>query len=144
VAHVLDARADHHVVHAGRDQRRAEVDRLLGRAALAVHRGGRRLDRQTRLQPGVATDVEALLADLLDAAGDHVLDERRLDPGALDHLGVRFREQRVRVRLAVEALLRVPAPDRRPNCLDDDDVPTVSVAHGNCTLRVAFPVRVPD
>ena len=74
VAHVLDAGADHRVVDAGGDQGGGEVDGLLGGAALAVDGGARRLDRQTGLQPGVAGDVEALLAELLDAAGDHVLD----------------------------------------------------------------------
>ena len=60
--------ADHDVVHAGGDQRGGEVDGLLGRAALAVDRRGRRLDRQPGLQPGVAADVEPLLAELLHAA----------------------------------------------------------------------------
>ena len=58
----------------GGDQRGAEVHGLLRRAALAVdgRRGG--LDRQPGLQPRVARDVPGLLADLLDAAGDDVLD----------------------------------------------------------------------
>ena len=86
VAHVLDARADHRVVHPRGDQRGGEVDRLLGGAALAVDRRAGRLDRQALLQPRVARDVEALLAELLDAAGDHVLDLGRLDARALDHL----------------------------------------------------------
>ena len=71
---MLDARADGHVVHAGGDQRGGEVHGLLGRAALAVDRGRGRLDRQPGLEPGVAADVEHLLAELLDAAGDDVLD----------------------------------------------------------------------
>ena len=76
------------VVDAGGDQRGGEVDGLLGRAALAVDGRRRRLDRQPGLQPGVAGDVERLLAELLHAAGDHVLDLGGVDPGALDHLGV--------------------------------------------------------
>ncbi len=63
-----------HVEHAGADLGGGEVHGLLGRAALAVDRGGGRLDRQPGLEPGVAADVEALLAELLHAAGDHVLD----------------------------------------------------------------------
>ena len=47
-AHRLDARADRHVVDAARDQRGAEVDRLLGGAALTVDRRRRRLVRQAR------------------------------------------------------------------------------------------------
>ena len=76
VAHVLDAGADHDVVDAGGDQRRGELDGLLGGAALAVDRGCRGLDRQAGLEPGVAADVHALLAELLHAARDDVLDLR--------------------------------------------------------------------
>jgi hypothetical protein len=61
-------------VDAGRDQGGAEVDRLLGGAALAVDRGGRGLDRKTGLEPGVAADVDPLFAELLHAARDDVLD----------------------------------------------------------------------
>ena len=49
MAHVLDTRPDHHVVDPGRDQRRREVDRLLGRAALAVDRGRGGLYRKAGL-----------------------------------------------------------------------------------------------
>ena len=94
---MLDAAADHDVVDAGGDERGAEVDRLLSRSALAVDGRRRRLDRQAGLQPGVAADVEALLTDLLDAAGDHVLDRVGRDAGAVDHLLEGGAEQRVRV-----------------------------------------------
>ena len=107
------------------DQRGGEVHGLLGRAALAVDRRGGGLDRQPGLQPGVAADVEHLLAVLLDAAGDHVLDLGGVDAGALDDLGVGLAEQLVRVRVLVVALLRMPAPDRGPNSLDDDDLTPV-------------------
>ena len=129
VAHVLDARADHRVVDAGRDQRGGEVDRLLGRAALAVDGGAGGLDRQARLQPGVAGDVEALLAELLDAAGDHVLDLQRVDAGALDHLRVALGQQRVGVGVLVVALLLVPAADRRADGLDDYDLAALWLPH---------------
>jgi len=95
VAHVLDATADDGVVHARGDERRAEVHGLLGRAALAVDRGRRRLDGQPGLQPGVATHVEHLLAVLLDAPADDVLDLARIDPRPRDDLGVGPPEQLV-------------------------------------------------
>jgi len=88
VAHVLDSGPDDRVVYPRGDQRRPEVHGLLRGAALAVDRGGRRLDGEPGLEPCVATDVVPLLAELLDAAGDDVLDRCGGDPGALDDLGV--------------------------------------------------------
>ena len=119
---MLDAGSDRGVVHAGGDQRRGEVHGLLRRAALAVDGRGRRLDRQPRLQPRVAAHVEHLLAVLLHAARDDVLDLGGIDPGTLDDLGVGLREQLVGMDVLVVALLRMAAPDRRPDCLDDYDL----------------------
>ena len=64
------------------------------------------------LQPGVAADVQALRAELHDAAGDHVLDLAGVDAGALDHRAVGGAQQLVRVGVLVVALLEVAAPDR--------------------------------
>ena len=90
----------------------AEVDRLLGRAALAIDRGGGGLHREPGLEPGVAGDVDALLPELLDAAGDDVLDLGGVDPGALDQLGVSLGEEARGVDVLVVALLLVPAANR--------------------------------
>jgi hypothetical protein len=129
VAHVLHAGADHDVMDAGGDQRGAEVDGLLRRAALAVdgRRGG--LDRQPLLQPRVARDVERLLAELLDAAGDHVLDFGGVDSAAGEDLGVALAEQLVGMDVLVVALLEMAAPNRGTNGLDDDDLTTLLPAH---------------
>ncbi len=60
------------------------MDRLLAAAALAVDgHGGDRLWKRG-CEHHVATYVEALLADLPDAADDDVVDRRRVDPRALD------------------------------------------------------------
>ena len=112
VAHVLDAAADRDVVDAGGDQRGGEVDRLLGGAALAVDVVAGVSIGRPGLEPGVAADVEALLAELLDAAGDDVADLGRVDAGALDELGVGLGEQVRGVEVLVVALLRVAAADR--------------------------------
>src|SRR5262245_34919812 len=141
VAHVLDAGADDGVVHTGRDQSRAEVDRLLRRTALAVDGRGGRLDRQAGLEPGVAADVEHLLAVLLDAAGDDVLDLGRVDPGALDDLCVALAEERVRMGVLVVALLGMAAADRRPRGLDDDYLAPVPILHLDRFLRGRFVVQ---
>src|SRR5680860_1087784 len=132
VAHVLDAGADRDVVDAAGDQRRGEVDRLLGGATLAVDRRRRSLDRQAGLEPGVAADVDPLLAELLGAAGDHVAGLGRVDAGALEQLAVDLGQQVGGVDVLVVALLLVPAPDRRADRLDDYDLtatePAIAVA----------------
>src|SRR5215216_3991613 len=128
VAHVLDAAADRDVVHAGRDQRRGEVDGLLRRAALTVDRRRRRLDREPSLEPGVAPDVQTLLTELLDTPRDHVLDLRGVDPGPVDQLLVRGGEERRGMRALVVALLLVAAADRGPGRLDDHYLATLEVA----------------
>ena len=58
------------------------MERLLRRAALAVDRHGGNAVGQQRGQHHVAADVEALLADLADAADDDVVDRRGVDAGA--------------------------------------------------------------
>ena len=116
---MLDAAADDDVVNAGGDQRGGEVDRLLSGAALAVDGRRRCLDRQPGLEPGVAADVDRLLAELLDAAGDDVLDLGGVDSGAVDQLRIGLGEQGRRVDVLVVALLLVAASDRCPRGLDD-------------------------
>ena len=133
VAHVLDARADDDVVDAGGDQRGAEVDGLLRRAALAVDGGRGGLDRQALLQPGVARDVERLLAELLHAAGDDVLDLGGVDAGAIEDLRVGLAQQVGRVGVLVVALLEMPAADRRADGLDDDHFTTLLTTHARVT-----------
>src|SRR5581483_8619900 len=122
VAHVLHAATDGDVVYAGRDQRGREVHRLLRRGALAVDGRGRRLDREPSLQPGVAADVVRLLAVLLHAAGEHILDRLCRDPRPLDHLDPRPAEELVRVDVLVVTLLGVSATDRGADCFDDHDL----------------------
>ena len=79
------------VVGAGDHALGGEVGRLLRRAALAVDRGGRDRLGEAGGEHGVAADVEALVADLHDAAHDHVVDQRGVEVVALDerleHLG---------------------------------------------------------
>ena len=84
--HRLNATADSDVAGAGLDQVGGEVDCLLGAPALPVN--GRRRDgvREVRGKRDVAGDVDALLANLVDAAEDNVIDHRGLDAGALDQL----------------------------------------------------------
>jgi hypothetical protein len=141
---VLDARADRRVVHAGGDEGGGEVHGLLGGAALTVDGRGGRLDREPGLQPGVAPYVEHLLAVLLDAAGDHVLDLGGVDAGPVDDLGVGLAEELVRMGVLVVALLRVAPPDRRADRLDDDHLAPVPVLHVGWLLRSRLPISLLD
>ena len=61
----------------------AAVDRLLGRAALAVDRHARDVKGQVRGQPAGAGDVAGLGADRVAAAEDDVVDGVRVDARAL-------------------------------------------------------------
>jgi len=80
---------------------------------------------ETGGQRGVAGDVDALLADLHDAAHDHVLDECRVDPVALDDRAQHLRRQIDRV-LVLQ--LPVPAPEGGAKDVNDDGV-------GHCGLQ---------
>ena len=82
-AHAFHARGDHHVHRARHHGLRGEVQRLLRRAALPVDARARHALRQLRSEDGVARDVAGLLADLADAAHDHVVDQRRVGVRAL-------------------------------------------------------------
>ena len=84
--HALDAARDRHVADAALDQVGGEVDGLLAGAALAVDSGGRRGDREPGRQPGVAGDVDRLLADLAHTPEDDVVHLGGLDPGPLQEL----------------------------------------------------------
>ena len=59
---------------------------LLRGAALAVHRGAGHAFRQLGGQDGVAGDVGRLFAHLHHAAHDHVIDQSRVDAGAVNDL----------------------------------------------------------
>ena len=84
--HRLHASRDGDVADAGLDQVGREVDGLLTGAALAVDGGGGCLDREARRQPGVAGDVDGLLAGLHHVPEDDVFDQPGLDAGAVDQL----------------------------------------------------------
>jgi hypothetical protein len=82
--HDLDAGGDHDVVGPGHDALGGEVGRLLRRAALAVDGGGGHGVGPAGGEHGGAADVDRLVADLHDAAHDHVLDEGGIEVVALD------------------------------------------------------------
>ena len=99
-----------------------QVGGLLAAAALGVDGGGGDGHRQTGGQPGRAGDVEALLADLADAAADDLADLVRVDPGALDDRLLDDAEQLGGVHGGQAA---AATPDGGADGIDDDNV-----AHG--------------
>ena len=136
-AHGLDAAGDDHVIVAGHHAGGGEADRLLRGAALPVEGdAGDRLG-PARAEHRVPGDVERLLADLANAAPDHVLDYGRVDPGPFGQGGQHMRGQVGRVHAGQAP---IALADRRPDCLDDDCVPHV-ILRGDCppTLRAGRP-----
>ena len=129
--HRLDAAGDDEVVVPGDEARGGEVHGLLARAALAVDGGaGHRLG-EAGGERGVARDVDALLADLRDAAPQDVVDERGVDPGTGDE-GVEHGGRQVAGVHSRQRLARLADADRRTNGSDDDGV---AVAHVNSPGR---------
>ena len=91
LGHDLDAGGDDDVVGAGDHPLGGEVGRLLGRPALPVDRRRRHRLGEPGGEHGVAAHVDALGADLHDAAHDHVVNESGVEVVALhegaEHLG---------------------------------------------------------
>ena len=83
---MLDAARDDHIVLARHHAHRGEVGRLLPRAAHAVERRTAHVHREARDQRGVARDIEPLLAELVHAPEDDVLDLGGIDADAADEL----------------------------------------------------------
>src|SRR6267142_1858930 len=115
--HVLHSAGDHQLRGAGEHRLRPEVHRLQAGAAEAVHGRPRHLDRQPRGEHRAARDVEPLLADLRDAAHDHVVDVLRLEPRVGQRRRERLRQQIDGVELRQRSL---PLPARGSHRIDDD------------------------
>ena len=98
----------------------AKAHGLLGGAALPVDRRARHRLRPAGGEHRVAADVERLLADLADAAPEHVVDHGRVEPGALDQ-GVEHGGGEVDGWTPDNPPPRLP--DRRPDGGTDDGIP---------------------
>ena len=118
-AHHLHAARHGHVVLAGDQPGGGEVDRLLGGPALPVDGGrGDRL-RPARGEHGHPAHVDALLADLHDAAPDDVVHHRGVQP-VPRHQGVQHVGRQVG---GVDGGQRaVPLADRGTHRIDNDGV----------------------
>src|SRR3989454_10967098 len=117
--HVLDAARDDDVVLTRHHAQRGEVGRLLPRAAHPVERRAADVHRKARDQRGVARDVEPLLAELVDAAEDDVLDLGSVDADAGDELSNHMRREVVGADGGESA---VPLSDGTTHGSNDDGV----------------------
>ena len=119
MAHLLDAARDHDLARAGHDFVGGEVDRLQARSALAVDRGACDLDREPRQQRDHAADIQPLLARLVGASPDHVLDFGRVEFAiALEQAAHAHHCEVVGADVLVIAVL-VGAADWRANSVND-------------------------
>ena len=78
-AHGLDAAANRHVVLAGHDLGRGEIHRIETGGAKAVDLHARHLVAVARHDRGDTGDVAAGLADRIDAAQHHIIDQHRIE-----------------------------------------------------------------
>ena len=115
-AHRLDPAGDHHLHRARHHRLGAEVDRLLGRAALPVDGGAGDGVGKARGEGGVAPDVHGLLSDGHRAPVDDVFDQRGVEVVALDECAQRLGGEVDRVPTGEPP---VPLPDRGPDDIDD-------------------------
>ena len=136
-AHGLDSAGDTGVDGIGADQVGDEVVGLLGRAALAVDGGRRRLVRHALAEPGGPGDIGCLLAGLGHTTADDLLDAARLDAGLLHHADLRPAEELGCVQPGEPS---VALTDRSADCFDDDrlshDESPLSVLVGVDDVRV--------
>src|SRR5438552_2141596 len=138
VPHVLHATRDDDVGVPGRDRVGAEVDGLEARPALPVDRRPRDLDRQPGEETDHARDVEALLALLVGAAEDDILDRRGIEAPAREERPHAHDAQVVGADVLEDALLRMSLPDGGADSVDHYDF-----AHGNL-LSLTMPGSSPE
>jgi hypothetical protein len=81
---VLDAAGDDTLILPGHHAHGGEVRGLLARAAHPIEGGPAHIEWKARDEGGVPGDVQPLLAHLIHAAHDDVLDLGRVDLGPLD------------------------------------------------------------
>src|SRR6266851_3873093 len=137
--HVFHAGPDDDVLGAREDPLGGKVHRLLAGATESVDGRSGDVDWEARDQSGSARDIHALLARLGDAAGDDVVDLRRVHAGTGDQLPERERQQIVRPNGA--QLAAAPA-DRRADGFNDDGFSHSEVLLGAPTPLISLNVNI--
>ena len=137
--HRFDAAADEHVAVADRDRVGGRVDRLQTGAAQSVDGEAADLDREVREEQRHPGDIAVVLAGLVGATEDDVLDEGRVQAGPVDDGAQHDGGQIVRPDPGKGAAVTA---DRRPDGLDDPGFAegTVRVAgHGAIVAATSGP-----
>ena len=140
--HHFDAGRHHDVVGAGDDALCGEVSRLLAATALTVDGCAGHMLWPASGEHCVARNVDRLLANLHDAAHDHVVNEAGVDAGAFLQRPEGFARQVDRVPVLQ---LAVAATQRGANGVDDDGGGFGTRHCGSSRLRLAesLPARPP-
>ena len=115
--HRLDAARDEDLAIAERDRVRGAHDRLEPRAAEPIHGLAGDLDRQAGEERRHAPDVAVVLAGLVRSPEDHVVDARRIEPGAVDERADDVRRHVVGPHVPERAAV---ATERSAEAVDDD------------------------
>jgi hypothetical protein len=115
------------------------VHRLLGGPALAVDGGRGDGLGQARRERAPTGDVRRLLADLVDAAGDDVVDALGVDAGAVHDGPDAVCEGVDRMDGCKRALAHLALSDRGPDRLDDD-----RFVHGFVLVSLKFKPTPPS
>ena len=114
--HAFDSAGDEQVALIAPDGLRGAVQGLKPRAAQAVDRLARHVDREVGKQQGHAGDVAIVLAGLVGATENHVVHVGRIDSCALDEDSQHMRGQTVRPKHSQRATI---AAHRRTHVADD-------------------------
>ena len=118
-AHRLDAAADRHVVLAGHHLRGGEVDRVEPRGAEAVDLHARDRVAVAGGERRGARDVAARLADRIDAAEHHVVDQHGIEQVAVLDRAERLRGEAERRHLVQRAVGLALAARRAHGVVDE-------------------------
>ena len=125
--HRLDAAGNDHVAIAGPDRTRGHADRIHAGAAEPVHRRPRQAGGQPGQQCRHASDIAIILARLIGAAIDEVVDAGPVHTRIARHQRrQRHRRQIVGANGAERAAV---ATDRSPDCVADIGLGHVSPLH---------------
>src|SRR5579883_3223847 len=136
--HRFDAASDYDIIRASEHALGGEMNGLLAGPALAVHRCARHRFGETGGQDRVASNIQSLLADLADAAHNHIIYQPGLDACALYYFFEDLGHQIHRVPVFQAS---IAAPDRGTHGCNNHGF---AFCHGSvapCSLALLYGTR---